>query len=376
VKYLQNVKRLNALANQVYASASIGHVDSFPEDITVAVSNRCNYRCIMCMEWRREAEHDLPPETIERLGEILPFARSIFVTGGEPLMYPHLDMLFERAQAAECERGMVTNGSLLTKRNIARILEHGLSRVKFSLDAATQATYGRIRGGNLQKVLQNISLLAEAKRVHGIDWPKLEVGFVSMRSNIMELPKFIALASKIGINHVNVSYCVAHVEEMISESLYFMPREADEIMRAAKDVADKVGMSIALPASLFAPPAAGLAAAPAGVMPSVCEDPWRSMFLWPEGRISMCCGGGGNTGNLNDSEFMEVWNNKARVGARKLVNTPHPPANCLGCRTKRQNPNVESSLFSGKLKEIAEGYARDNVVPERTLSASPAAHAG
>lgn len=377
MKYLQNVKQLNAIANQVYASASVGQVDSFPEDITVAVSNRCNYKCIMCMEWRRKEEHDLPPETIEKLGDILPFAKTLYVTGGEPLMYPHLDMLFATAREAKCGLTMVTNGALLNDKNIARVLNNGLFRVKFSLDAATQATYAKIRGGNLQKVLRNISKLAEAKRAHGIDWPMLEVGFVAMRSNILELPKFVAMAAGVGINHVNVSYSVAHVEEMIPESLYFMQKEADQIMTVAKDVAEKVGVSIALPPSLFKGGGAkGASCSGNGCTPSVCEDPWRSVFLWPEGRMSMCCGGGGNTGNLNDADFMEAWNHKARVAARKLVNTKNPPAQCRNCRTKRQNPNVMASLFSGKLKDIADEYVSNEVVPEPTLTATPATPAG
>lgn len=376
MKYLQNIKRLNAIANQVYAAAGVGQVDSFPEDITVAVSNRCNYRCIMCMEWRREKESDLPPESIERLGDILPFAKSLYVTGGEPLMYPHLDMLFETARRAECGLTMVTNGALLTDRNIERILRNGLFRVKFSLDAATQQTYSKIRGGNLNKVLRNISRLAEAKRANNISWPMLEVGFVAMRSNIMELPKFVAMAAKVGINHVNVSYGVAHVAEMVPESLYFMQREADELMTAARDVAERVGVSIALPPSLFHSADGGQACGSAGAS-SVCEDPWRSMFLWPDGRMSMCCGGGGDTGNLNDAaDFMEAWNHKARVAARKLVNSAHPPAQCRNCRTKRQNPNVMASLFSGNLKEIADEFVGAEVVPEPTLTAQSAIQAG
>ena len=387
MKYLQNVKQLNSLANQLYASASVGKVDSFPEDITVAVSSRCNYKCIMCAEWRRK-QIDLPPETIEKLGDILPFARTLYVTGGEPLMYPHLDMLFETAQRAECGLTMVTNGSLLTDRNIERILKNGLFRVKFSLDAATQKTYAKIRGGNLEKVLRNISRLAEVKRVNNIDWPLLEVGFVAMRSNILELPKFVAKAASVGINHINVSYCVAHVEEMIPESLYFMQSEADHLMTVAKDVAEKVGVSIALPNSLFKGPAGAACSASGAACSSsgadcssdgrgleVCDAPWRSMFLWPEGILSMCCGGGGGTGNLNDASFPEVWNHKNRVAARKLINTKHPPAQCLSCFTRRQNPNVMSTLFSGKLKKIAKEYMADEVVPEPTLTASPASNA-
>lgn len=375
MKYLKNVKQLNSIANQLYASANIGQVDSFPENITVAVSNRCNYKCIMCIEWRREAESDLPPETIEKLGDILPFAKTLYVTGGEPLMYPHLDMLFETAHKAECGLTMVTNGALLTDRNIERILRHGLFRVKFSLDAATQKTYAKIRGGNLQKVLRNISRLAEAKRANNINWPMLEVGFVAMRSNILELPKFVTMAAGIGINHINVSYGVAHVKEMIPESLFFMQREADRIMTAAREIAGKVGISIALPQSLFNGESGASACASGGCGSDVCEEPWRSMFLWPGGSMSMCCGGGGDTGNLNDATFTEVWNHKTRVAARKLVNTDHPPAQCLACRTRRQDPNVMSSLFSGKLKDVANEYLAEEKVPEPTLTASPASSA-
>lgn len=69
--YLANMKAMNRLSNQVYAANSVGDAASFPEVITVAVSNVCNYHCLMCAEWRKPVREELSPEIIEKLEDVL-----------------------------------------------------------------------------------------------------------------------------------------------------------------------------------------------------------------------------------------------------------------------------------------------------------------
>ncbi|WP_319467444.1 radical SAM/SPASM domain-containing protein [uncultured Pseudodesulfovibrio sp.] len=358
MKFLHNIKKLNVLGNQVYAANSVGEVDSFPSTMTIHISNRCNLRCKMCAEWRKKDETDLSLDIIEKLKDVLPFMNSIYVTGGEPLLYPHLDELFKAAKEAGCGLSMVTNGTLLNDENIERIFTHGLFRLKFSLDAATQSTYSKIRGGNLEKPLQAIEKIAKIKEMNGLDWPIIEVGYVAMKSNIDELGKFIILANKIGVNEIYVSYAVAHFEEMVPESLFFMKEHSDKQMVMAKAIADSCGMRINLPRPFSYQPLSGRSAK--SVEDTVCKAPWESMFLWANGNVSLCCGNGGDTGNLTDMDFDEMWNCKSRVAARKLVNSKNPPAACRNCVTSKQNPNMIGSLFSSAAtRKMAEELLKE-----------------
>ena len=365
--YIENMKALNRLANQVYAANSVGQIASFPEMLTVAVSNVCNYRCIMCAEWRKPKNQDLSPALIEKLEDALPFISTLYLTGGEPLIYPHLDQLLDAGARAGCNLQMVTNGALLTPKRLEKLFKHGMDKIKFSLDAVRPATYKKIRGGDLNAVLQNMKNLVEVKRALGVDHPFVEIGFVAMRSNIAELSKFVVMARKLGVDSIYVAYMAVHHPDVYEESLYHDQERSDELMLTAAQVAKEVGMPLTLP-PLFRQDekAEGLGNFRTGR--GLCHEPWHSMFLWPDGNVSMCCGGGEPCGNLAEHTFPEMWNHPARVKARTRVNTPNPPKACARCFTKRQNPNRLETHFTDPTQQKR---ARE----ERRAEAEPVAEA-
>jgi len=344
--YVENMKVMNRLANQVYAANSVGNVASFPEVITVAVSNVCNYQCLMCAEWRKQQREELPVEIIEKLEDVLPFVSTLYVTGGEPLLYPHLDRLLATAARSGCSLQVVTNGALLTAKRAETLLEHGLEKLKFSLDAARPATYKKIRGGDLTNVLNNLRQAVILRNSNNLPGPYIEVGFVAMRSNIAELPKFVVMAKKLGVDVIYVSYMAAHHPDVFDESLYFDQARSDELMLAAAQVAREVGIALNLPPLFHRPETAeGLEAFRSAR--ELCYEPWRNMFLWPNGSVSMCCGGGGDCGTLaGESPFALMWNHPARVQARTRVNTQQPPKACENCFTNKQHPNRLGTHFT------------------------------
>ncbi|MDK2954968.1 MAG: hypothetical protein PWQ57_464 [Desulfovibrionales bacterium] len=351
--YEQNMKAMNALANQVYAANNIGEVMSFPEVITVAVSSICNYRCLMCAEWRRPVRQELSPEVADKLKAVLPFVNTLYVTGGEPFLYSKLDDLLQAGQQAGCHLQLVTNGSLLTDDNIQLVFQRQLQKLKISLDAAKPATYEYIRGGNLEKVLRNISRVIETRNAYGLHAPYIELGFVAMKSNIAELPKFILMAKKLGVDVVYVSYMAVHQEESFEESLFLHQELSDAWMRRASEIAKQVGLAVNLPPLFLEPPSGPQKAFRS--RQDHCFEPWRNMFLWPAGNVSMCCGGGDSTGNLTTGTFHDMWNHPKRVAARKLVNTAHPPKACKDCYTRKQDPNRIGTHISNKeLQERAK----------------------
>jgi MoaA/NifB/PqqE/SkfB family radical SAM enzyme len=350
--YEQNMKAMNALANQVYAANSIGEVMSFPEVITVAVSSICNYRCLMCAEWRKPVRQELSQEILAKVKPVLPFVNTLYVTGGEPFMYDKLDDLLQAGQEAGCHLQLVTNGSLLTDDNIQLVFKRQLQKLKISLDAAKPSTYKHIRGGNLDKVLRNISRVIETRNAYRLNYPYIELGFVAMRSNIAELPKFILMAKKLGVEVVYVSYMAVHHEDSFDESLFMHQELSDEWMTRSSEVAKQAGITVNLP-PLFSV-SGDVSQTEFRGRQDHCFEPWRNMFLWPDGKVSMCCGGGGDTGNLATGTFHDMWNHPRRVAARKLVNTAHPPKACKDCYTQKQNPNrIGTHISNQELQKCA-----------------------
>src|SRR5262249_28267061 len=100
------------------------------EALRISVTDRCNFRCTYCMPKAAFAHHTfLPPDDlltfdeIERLARIFVShgVRKIRLTGGEPLLRPHLEDLVARlARLPELsELALSTNGTLLAEKATA-----------------------------------------------------------------------------------------------------------------------------------------------------------------------------------------------------------------------------------------------------------------
>lgn len=141
--------------------------DRFGRPITylrISVTDRCNLRCVYCLpekgiQWQ-EREKQLSAEEITRITEIAAQLgiKRIRLTGGEPLVYPHIVEIVERiaSQPGIEEVSLTTNAMLLEK--LARPLaEAGLKRVNISLDTLNADKFKRItRGGDIDHLWRGI----------------------------------------------------------------------------------------------------------------------------------------------------------------------------------------------------------------------------
>jgi radical SAM protein with 4Fe4S-binding SPASM domain len=81
------------------------------------------------------------------------------LSGGEPLLYPCVFELAEYIKSKDAWASLLTNGSLVTDRNVRRISEL-FSFIKISLDGPTASTNERTRGkGTFNKSRRAIELL-------------------------------------------------------------------------------------------------------------------------------------------------------------------------------------------------------------------------
>lgn len=110
----------------------------------------------------------------------------------EPLLNKDLDKYIKYAH----DRGFIdimmnTNALLLTEEVSKKLLDSGLTRIRFSIDAITAGTYSKIRiGGNYHKVLSNIHKFLELKRSGAYKLPIAGVSFCKMSINERELDGF------------------------------------------------------------------------------------------------------------------------------------------------------------------------------------------
>jgi cyclic pyranopterin phosphate synthase len=139
-------------------------------DLRISVTDRCNFRCTYCMPKSQfGADHAfldraalLDFAEIERLVRV--FAglgvRKIRLTGGEPLVRPHLEQLIERIAGVDGidDIALTTNGSLLSAARARTLADAGLGRVTVSLDGLDDATFMAINdvGFPVARVLDGI----------------------------------------------------------------------------------------------------------------------------------------------------------------------------------------------------------------------------
>ena len=128
-------------------------------DLRISVTDRCNFRCSYCMP-KEVFDRDyafLPQTSLLSFEEIARLAkvfvahgvRKIRLTGGEPLLRRHLEILVGMLAELRTPDGqaldltLTTNGSLLAKK-AQTLHDAGLDRVTVSLDALDDGIFRRM----------------------------------------------------------------------------------------------------------------------------------------------------------------------------------------------------------------------------------------
>jgi GTP 3',8-cyclase len=148
-------------------------------DLRISVTDRCNFRCSYCMPKEVFDKHYsfLPQSSLLTFEEITRVARlfvahgvaKLRLTGGEPLLRKHLEVLIGQLAALRTPAGeplditLTTNGSLLARKAHA-LKDAGLKRITVSLDALDDAIFRRMNDADfpVADVLQGIEAALSA----------------------------------------------------------------------------------------------------------------------------------------------------------------------------------------------------------------------
>jgi GTP 3',8-cyclase len=171
-------------------------------DLRLSVTDRCNFRCIYCMD---PGVRFLPKQELLKAADMIRLARicadlgvqSIRLTGGEPLVYAELDDVIRGIAAdARIRVALTTNGSLLDSHRLSRLRRAGLARLTISIDSITPDSFARLTRS--QTSVRQVTDAIESAIRAGLS-PVKANAVVLRGSNEEELPKLAALARELGI---------------------------------------------------------------------------------------------------------------------------------------------------------------------------------
>jgi MoaA/NifB/PqqE/SkfB family radical SAM enzyme len=217
-----------------------------------------------------------------------------------------------------------------------------------SLDAATAATYAKIRGIDaFDTVIENVRLFA--RLVHDAQRPRLSFWLTAMRENLDELPALVDLAAEIGVSEVYVQRLVL-IESGLARADQALYGRIGARQESALDVAAQRAAlhGVRFRASGLASPRESLRPENVvGMLPgiterapwSACYRMWTTTYITVNGNVLPCCISAFSTtdydglvlGNVFQIPFDQIWNGVNYTRRRKALHTMQPLHPCELC---------------------------------------------
>lgn len=306
-----------------------GEGDSPLEWVQFPVTQYCNLSCPMCSRQRSDAfVNGHVPEDVTRA--VLEAAPSIHYLGlqglGEPMLHPGLQGIVERFRQRMPTQGRIaitTNGTLLTDDLASGLFDAGVNTVTFSVDGASPESYEMRRtGARFDSVCRNIAEATSRARRTGRKDLWLGANMVVDPGNMIEIPEFVQLASRLGLSTV----CFFRGREYPSMRITDLdPGLFAQVEEEASTLGKKLGVAVRF------------ARAKTGTLP---ECPFMcGVYLWLSGEVAPCHrmeppGYPWPTrlfGNVRNEPLLSIWNRPEFRAFRKGVTSGRLPLECQDC---------------------------------------------
>ncbi|MBN1824849.1 MAG: radical SAM protein [Candidatus Eisenbacteria bacterium] len=285
-----------------------------PIDVVLAVTYRCNARCIMCSIWKHPSTDDLRPEEYRFLPDSL---RYVNLSGGEPFLRDDLPEIVRvvKERVPRAKTIISTNGFLTGRiaERMPEILKADPSiGVGISIDGMG-ATHDRVRGipGGFDKCMNTLETLKS------LGMTNLRLAFTVVRENVEELGAVYALTKKLGIQFtLAVAQDSPHYFRADEDHSVHADKLREHLGPLAEDLLRSAGPKNWLRAFF----AHGLFRYAAGAgRPFVCNAGSDFFFVGPNGNIYPCNILDDVMGNVRESSFDEIWNSERAETIRRKV---------------------------------------------------------
>jgi len=323
-----------------------------PTDAVVAVTYRCNSKCIMCDIWKKPKCEELEPHVYSKLPNSL---KSVNITGGEPFLRKDLSEIISIVSNT-CNKvniGISSNG-LLTDRIeecMKTVLTNKIKNVSINISIhGIGKFHDDVMGinGAFEKAINTVQMLKNM----GIK--DLGIAYTATNHNIDQLYHVIELAKKL-----NVQYTFAG----IAHSSDLMFKSKNEPIANLELLHNQLNVLTEEHLKSFYPKNWGRAYidsgnyyhAKTGKRKIQCGAGSSLLFLTPNGDIHPCNVLDWNFGNLKNESFNNIWLSENANKFRNDINIHNCPNPCWMLCTvfpymRKNKLNCISWILENKIK--------------------------
>jgi radical SAM protein with 4Fe4S-binding SPASM domain len=353
--------RVRALVNTARSIGTYGltrpQIFFAPLMVVWNFTQACNLRCRHCYQnaGRTLSDELTLGEQLEIVEQLIDLDVAILaLSGGEPLLSPTLLPVARKAHEGGMYVTIATNGTLLTRDMVRKLVDHGVEYVEISLDSVHPEKHNAFRGVDCwSKVVEGIR--------NAVAEEGLKVGMATTitRMNIEELEDLIALAKELGVKCFNAFNFVPtgrgkkmvaqdispeEREEMLRVLWRHLQEEKIEIWSTAPQLA-RACLMYSLPQGVFATGHAGQGAGEGArtIAKYVggCGAGRCYCAIQPNGIVTPCVYIPLKMGSLREKGFLEIWQGSELCGILRNRELLSPQCHdcsyrdyCGGCRAR------------------------------------------
>ena len=341
-----------------------------PTNLAVCLTLRCNLKCRMCRQWRRDQDiadnrtwydrhRELPLSTwVSLLDQVTSFRPWLYVTGGEPLLSPNFRGFVEAARQRKLAVHLQTNGTMLAGE-AEFLVKTGVLAVSISLDGPPEV-HDAIRGvkGTFGKLARGVEALLAARAKFNSPTPVVGFNCTISKGNLDFLGEMVPLAIQMQADTLQIQHTMFNSREKVARhNSFFTPDRVRDLdldmalpsLREGGYYESEIGPEDIprLQASLRQARALAQDRLKLLFMPNLpdeflgpyyldldfpflqgCDAFWKTFRVSPDGSISPCLNF--RAGNIATESFAEIWNGAKMQSLRRLFSNRLFPG-CARC---------------------------------------------
>ncbi|MBN1225228.1 MAG: radical SAM protein [Candidatus Aminicenantes bacterium] len=313
-----------------------------PLQADLGLTNRCGLQCLHCFYYSphtdkpnlkpllraKKRDSELPSQksltdllnldantdrTNKLIDELISMGtcRFEFIGGGEPFLHDNALEFMARAKHAGGTCLVNTSGYLFDKDKMDALLKMGFDVLRITTMAGTRdmyiRTHPKAKKSTFDDIENNLNYLAERKKASGRRYPKIELICVVMSENIDGLKDFAEFAVRMNADALQYR-AFADVDDPGLAGLVPSKAQSSSARKALADIKpylDSHRLKHNIDHFMKITRRQLDTTALYHIIP--CCYGWAATRILPDGNVYPCCKCYDSMGNVNDTDFRDIW---------------------------------------------------------------------